>query len=79
MNDKLKELLADVFEMRSSEITTDLKNEDIDTWDSLRQMDLVTSLEKTFDIRLEMMEIVSLVSVEKIIDVLKSKGVDIGD
>ncbi|MBE0515247.1 acyl carrier protein [Sulfurimonas sp.] len=79
MNDKVKEVLAEVFDMKSSEITVGLTKDDIDTWDSLRQMDLVTSLEKEFDIRLEMMEIVSLDSVAKTVEILKSKGVDVGD
>lgn len=78
MNNKLKDLLAEVFEMRSSEITIELTKDDIDGWDSLTQMDLVTSIEKEFDVELEMLEIVEMTSIEKIIEILKSKGVDIG-
>lgn len=77
MDTKLSNLLAEVFDMRSSEINISLTKADIDGWDSLKQMDLVTTLEKEYEIRLEMMEILSLISVKKIVDVLISKGIKI--
>jgi acyl carrier protein len=78
MNNKLTELLAEIFEKKISAIKIDLTKDDIDGWDSLTQMDLVTSIEKEFDVELEMLEIVEMTSIKKIIEILKSKGVDIG-
>lgn len=77
MDEKLKEVLADVFELRAPEVTESLSKDDVDGWDSLTQMDLVTSLEKAYDLRLEMMDIIAMTSVQSIMDVLKAKGVDV--
>jgi acyl carrier protein len=77
MNEKLQEILAEVFELKTSEITQNLTKEDLSNWDSLTQMDLVTSLENGFDIEFEIMEIVQLVSVEKIIEILYLKDIDL--
>ncbi len=78
MNSKIMEILAEIFEIKVSDIKIDLTKDDIDGWDSLTQMDLVTSIEKEFNVELEMLEIVEMTSIEKIIEILKNKGVDIG-
>ena len=74
MNEKLIKILAEVFEIKESAIQLDLTNGDIDTWDSLRQMDLVVSLEEGFDISLEIEDIIAMNSVQSIVDVLTTKG-----
>jgi acyl carrier protein len=71
----LKEILTEVFDAKATEITENSTNEDISSWDSLTQMDLVTSLENEFDVQLEILEIVSLTSVKKIIETLEDKGI----
>ena len=78
MDKKLSELLAEVFGLRVSEIEPKLKQADVGTWDSLKQMDLVTSLEQEYDIALEIPDIQSMTSVEEIIAVLKNKGIVLG-
>lgn len=79
MNDRLAALLAELFEMRKSEIHPDLLREDVGTWDSLRQMDLVVSLEREYDLQLEIEDIVRMDSVDAIVKVLQGKGVDLGN
>ena len=76
MNDKLKNLMAEVFDLKVSQIDLNLTKEDVTSWDSLTQMDLVTSIEKEFDITLEMMEIISMDSMKAIMDILESKGIE---
>tara|TARA_B110000046_G_scaffold172321_1_gene193976 strand:- start:149 stop:379 length:231 start_codon:yes stop_codon:yes gene_type:complete len=75
MNDRLRKILSDVFEVKENEITELLTKDDFDSWDSLRQMDLVVSLEEEFDFQLEIEDIVRLDSVKEIINVLNSKNV----
>ena len=79
MNKRLATILADVFELKESEIHSDLKKADVGTWDSLKQMDLVLSLEKEYGIAMEITDIVRMLSVAGIEDVLRGKGVDLGD
>ena len=75
MDGRLISILADVFRLRASEIHADLKKEDVGSWDSLVQMDLVMSLEKEFDIALDIDDIVRMISVADILAVLNAKGV----
>lgn len=78
MDQRLVSVLANVFGLREDQIKIDLTKDNIGSWDSLKQMDLVISLEREFDIALEIPDIVQMISVGSIIDVLQSKGVNIG-
>ena len=77
MNRKLAAVLAEVFGCRAAEIQPALQKNDVGTWDSLRQLDLVMSLEREFDIELDIPDIVRMNSVAEIIAVLKDKGVSL--
>lgn len=79
MNEKLVSVLAEVFNLQPDQINPDLTKEDVGNWDSLKQLDLVMSLERVYSISLVIEDIVRLDSVAKIIEVLKMKGVDFGD
>jgi len=78
MNKRLISVLTDVFGLRPDQIVPELTKDDVGSWDSLRQMDLVMSLEREFSIALEIPDIIRMNSVANIIDVLTSKGVDLG-
>ena len=78
MNKKLAELLAEIFGLRVTEIQPDLQKSEVGTWDSLKQMDLVMSLEREYGIVLDIPEILRMTSVAEIMAVLKDKGVDLG-
>lgn len=75
MDSKLKETLADVFGVKPGDITPELTRYDLETWDSLKQMDLVMSLERAYDLSLEIQDIMSMTTVANIIKVLEDKGV----
>lgn len=79
MDRRLAELLSDVFGLRASDIKPELQKCDVGTWDSLKQMDLVISLEREFEIALGIPEIIRMTSVAEIIKVLKENGVSLGD
>lgn len=78
MNKRLASVLADVFGLRTDQIVLGLTKNDVGSWDSLKQMDLVVSLEREFGITLEIPDIVRMDSVGNIIDVLVNKGIDLG-
>ncbi len=75
MDSRLQEILADVFGVKPDSIRPELGKDDIDSWDSLKQMDLVMSLEKAYDISLEMEDIIRMTNVAAIMAVLAAKGV----
>lgn len=79
MNQKLVEVLSSIFGVNQEDILPELCKEVVPKWDSLRQMDLVISLEREFSIHLEIHDIIKMYSVAGIMDVLQSKGVELGD
>lgn len=79
MDKKLQCLLADVFGVRESEITPDTAKGDVESWDSLKQMDLVMSLERAYDLTLDIQDIVAMTTVASIAQVLRDKGVTLED
>ena len=72
MNQRLATVLADVLNLKESDIHSDLDKADVGDWDSLKQMDLVVSLEREYRITLE-------IPVSEIIAVLTEKGVSLGN
>jgi acyl carrier protein len=78
MNQRLLAILKEVFGLKDAEMRPSLTRDDVGSWDSLRQMDLVLSLEQEFGVTLEMADIVRMESVASIEEVLRSKGVDLG-
>ncbi len=75
MRERLFQLLSKVFDMRLGDINESLVKEDVYKWDSLVQMELVTEIEKGFEIQLSIDDIMSMDSVQKIIEVLDKYGV----
>lgn len=77
MNKKTTLILSNVFGIKEADIHPDLTKDDVGSWDSLKQMDLVTTLEKEYNITLGIPDIVKMQSVKAILEVLKEQGVDI--
>lgn len=75
MRERLFKLLSNVFDVETKEINESLTKDSIYKWDSLVQMDLVTSIEKEFNIELSMEDILIMDSVRNIIMVLSKYGV----
>jgi acyl carrier protein len=76
---RLVKILTQVFGLRADQITPELTKEGVSSWDSLKQMDLVMSVEREFGISLEINDIVRMDSVANIVAVLQDKGADLGD
>jgi acyl carrier protein len=77
MNQRLASVLADIFGMHADQIVPELTKESVGSWDSLKQMDLVMSLEREYGIALEIPDIIRMTSVGNIIEVLSHKGVEL--
>jgi len=74
--DKLKSLLVDVFLLDPSAVRMDLKREEIDSWDSLGVVSLEVGLKETFGSQITPQEAMAIKSVQDIITLLSSKGID---
>ena len=72
---KLEEIIANVFELDPTEIKKEMTPKDIETWDSLSQLDLLSTIEKEFKIKLEFSEIFTVMKIDDIYKLLSKKGV----
>ncbi|QDM33308.1 acyl carrier protein [Tardiphaga sp. vice352] len=79
MNRRFLNVISNVFGVRPSEIRAEMTRAEIGSWDSLKQMDLVMSLEREYDIELQLPDILRMTTIVKILDVLAEKGVDLAD
>lgn len=73
--DKLKALLIDVFLLEKDEFSFELKNTDIDTWDSLGTVAMAVGIQETFGYHMKPDEATSVTSVPDIIYMLEQKGI----
>lgn len=76
--DKLNKVLCDVFEFKNVEDINDgLGPDDIDSWDSLGHVELITSLEEIFEISLEVVDISRMYTIGGIKKILEKYGIEI--
>lgn len=76
MEQKLKDLMAELFKMDQGEITDSLRMKSTDVWDSLKHMELIISIEQAMEIELTFEEITAMQTFKDIKRVLMEKGVD---
>jgi acyl carrier protein len=72
-DDRISCLLKRVFDLSDSDLSRDLKREEIWEWDSLRHLVLITSLEKELHIRLSIEDIQRMESLNAIRVVVAEK------
>jgi acyl carrier protein len=73
MFEKINDVLCEVFEVDPSQITLQTSKSDLDEWDSMRQLELITALEKKFSIKFTMDEMISIDSVTKIVEAIEKR------
>jgi acyl carrier protein len=74
MEEKILEILKNLFELSSVDKTCSQKN--CEKWDSMNQLNLVVELESEFNISLEPEEIGDMKNYVDIVRILKVKGVE---
>jgi acyl carrier protein len=62
VNEKLTELVSELFDLDPSLVNDELAPEDVDQWDSLNHLRLVTAVEQEFGIKLSTGDIESITS-----------------
>jgi acyl carrier protein len=73
---KLRELLSKIFEVPLNAISETASPDTIETWDSLRHMNLVVALEQAFNVELSDDQVVEILSYKLIKIVLQEHGVE---
>lgn len=75
--EQLNGVFARAFEIPVDAVKDDLEYQGIAEWDSMSHLVLVQELESTYNISIEMEDILEMGSVEKIKEILKKYGFDI--
>ncbi|WP_194242011.1 acyl carrier protein [Winogradskyella eckloniae] len=66
IEEKLKEIMALVFEVPKDIINEDTSPDDLDSWDSIGSINLVTALEDEFEIEFEEEDIIEMLNFQLI-------------
>lgn len=70
---KLKEILTEVLEHNNFEIVDDLTAKDVDGWNSLSHMMIISEIEKKFDIKFKLRDLNKLNNIGDLIHVIQGK------
>ena len=76
--DKLNNLICDVFNIKDkSELSDDLGPDELESWDSLAQVELVTGLEEKFGLSIDVLDASRMYTVGDIKKIVKKCGVEV--
>jgi len=70
VEERLRRVLGEVFEMEEGEIDSDSSPENVALWDSLHHLKMITEIEAVFEVRFSMTEIRSMTTFSKITEML---------
>lgn len=70
MDEKILEILSRTFNLKKEDIDPSLTQKEIENWDSLTHMDLITTIEKEYNISLTMEDILEMNSIMGIQNVI---------
>lgn len=73
MENDLKRLFADILDIPESDVNDELLGDDVDTWDSMNHLRLITALEQEFSIQFSMDEIQSVTGYATLRDIVSAK------
>ena len=69
----IEEICLDIFEVDNLKIDYNTSSVDIDQWDSLNHLNIISSVEQEFNIRFSFKEISSLKNIGDIVNVVLNK------
>ena len=70
ITEKLNEVFRDVFDNEDITVTDSTTADDIEEWDSLEHISLISAVEKTFKMRFTMKEVSGMKNVGEMINIL---------
>ncbi|MEG2053375.1 MAG: acyl carrier protein [Oscillospiraceae bacterium] len=67
----VQEIFRDVFDDENLNITREMSAEDIEDWDSLEQINLLTAMGKKFDVKFKLEDVSGLENVGDMLDLIE--------
>lgn len=71
MEEKVIALIASVLKVSVEEVTLDTEIGELDEWDSLHNMEIITELEKTFNVKITSDMLIDLEDVSDIVSLIE--------
>lgn len=72
MEEKLKELMAEIFDVQVSDINDTFNPDSTNNWDSLNNLKLITAIESEFNVSFSMEEIQTMTDFKAILSCIKN-------
>lgn len=72
--EKLTELLSDIFQIPIDQIKEATNIKELESWDSLKHMELIAAIEGDYGVSLTVDEIIAMTSIETIQNIIDSKN-----
>ena len=72
--DRLNEVFRDVFDDDEIIVNEDTTADDIEDWDSLEHINLISAVEKQFGLRFQMKEVSGMKNVGEMVDIIMARG-----
>lgn len=73
---RIKQLFRNTFNQPELEINSEMTASDVEGWDSITHLDLITAIEGEFDIEINGFDVMGLKDVGDLIDLVKRKQED---
>jgi len=74
MRQKIQEILGELFEIPVNDVDESVEMASTPGWDSMRHLEIVSAIEHTFNIVLEIEEILEIKSFLKIFEIFEKRG-----
>ena len=68
VQEKVIQVLVNIFQVSPDKISTETTSDNVENWDSMNHINMILALEQEFGIRYDEEQVVSMLSVEEIID-----------
>lgn len=75
--EKLNNIFCEVFSVEAEALNSEFNKDNVEGWDSVRQLSLTSSVEDEFDIMLDAEDIISFTSYESAKDILKKYDIEL--
>ena len=74
MRERVYKIISQVFNIPIENINDESSSDDIETWDSLKHMNMVLALEEEFNVQFGEEQVLEMLNVGLIIEILKEIG-----
>lgn len=73
MDDRLKKILAEILEIKEDQIDERITSDNIESWDSFKQMNIIIAIEEEFDLLFDEEESILSNSYTSLLKIIKKK------